>query len=200
MMNDEDDLAAYQEYVAADQPLDTADWNRRIEAAVQRAIDLEDEVEALTERAKQLAAARRYVVEETLPNLLREIKQDAATIHGCKLKMKHEVAEATLAADKNPKRDQALAWLTESGNGDIVRTQVVAQVDKGQDQLAQQIIDDLRRQHPDVLVKGRRDAHPSSVAALLNARLRAGQKTPLELFNARVVHRVHIKRPGAKDD
>lgn len=195
-VTDQDDFGEYAEYIEeARAAVDESDWRSKIEKAVASANKMEDAADELEERAKKLRDGYKHFTETVLPDLMRQMGQDKARMmDGTELMMEDKIVDATLAAEKNPKRDLALAWLVESGNGDLVKTDVMIRFDKGQEEAARALLNEMRAARPDLLVALRREANTNSVTALLNERRRKSEKSPVELFNAREVKRVKIKR------
>jgi hypothetical protein len=127
---------------------------------------------------------------------MREAKEvKSVTADGIPLTMETGYGEIALAADKNPNREEALKWLEDNDQGDVIKNLVKIELGKESVADAEKIVALVREHFPDVLVHRVRDAHPGTVTALANELHRKGEPFPIELFNGRERTIVRIGKP-----
>lgn len=198
MTNDDNDFETeYAGYLTSDQPIDDA-WKTRCHKAVDMAIKLEARIERGEALLAELRGQLRNLTDNVLPGLLLEVGQDKARLEGgIGLELKAKL-ECSIAADKNPKREQALQWLDDHGHGAIIKTDVMVRLDPEPDKKARQadgVVAAVTALFPGLSVKFRREAHGGQVAALLGQLYADGEVFPMELFNAHPRKTVKITRP-----
>lgn len=143
---------------------------------------------AEAQKVADLAKAKVTNLEtKILPEIMRELHlTEARNEHGIKVELSNKL-RASLAADKNPKRAQALDWLEANGHGDMITNEVVVTFPKELAPVAEKLIAALPKWggwKPGMEISRRRDVATNSVIALLNELRNEDppRPVPLELF------------------
>jgi hypothetical protein len=142
---------------------------------------LEDE---LSERQEQL----RKLSEETLPNMMAEVGLESFTLlDGRKIEIANRYY-AKLPADSYA----AFTWLREQGMDGVIKTQVVMDFGKGDDEMVQRIQDVLVEMGITPTVKS--TVHHMTLKALVKEQVEKGNPIPLDAFGAGSIRTSVIKK------
>lgn len=131
---------------------------------------------------QELAAAKeelRQVSEVQLPELLDELgMEEFTTKEGLKIKVK-EVIRASMGRSDEEK-ERALNWLDENGFGAIIKRTVEVPFNRGADNEAKQLRDELRKDG--LRASFSRKVEPSTLRAFIVEKLTDGEEIPLDIF------------------
>ena len=154
-------------------------------AATQRANDLTTQLKSVLEEVKRLE-------EDELPNAFTEDGiSELALPDGSKAKRDISV-KGSLPTDEAA-RQNAIEWLCLNGQEANIQSVVSCSYSRGNREIAHAVYDQLRRDNR-AFVTLKDDLHHSSLRALVLARVRAGEITPVEDLGCTVVRRVKIDK------
>lgn len=91
----------------------------------------------------------------------------------------------------NAKKPEAIAWLDEHGHGDLIKNQLAVRMDRGFDDDARQLFEELvsRGLNP----TADRTVHHSTLSAFIRGLLEQGVPVPLDAFNVHIIKQVKVK-------
>jgi len=152
-----------------------------------------DRAEAALKVAKERL---KDLQEKQIPELMEAMGQESCkTSDGLKVSVRHKI-RASIAKDPD-KKSAALGWLATNGHGSIIKTEVSAKFDRGQEEAAVKAIEALRA--AGVLgAEMTRDVANNTLCAFIAEALEKGINVPMELFSAFKYRVADIKRPEAK--
>ena len=165
-------------------PADVAGQIRELSAELVGLIDTAErkkcELDELYARIHELSA-------RTIPDKMMEAHMDICGLPelGVDVRMKDWTRavlprpgeDGSMAA-----RDAATAWLDDHGYGALIKTEVTAQFDKTERNMALSAAEGLRQEFPDKRVIVREDAHHMTYTAWAKGELKAGVSLPLDLL------------------
>jgi hypothetical protein len=159
-----------------------------VAALARRAKMLEKEIEehesVLKERKEQL----RKLEEESIPNMLNELgMKDFTMADGSKITVKPFYS----ASIKEENRAQAYEWLREHGYDDIIKNTVSVRFGRGEDQLCDTLLNQLREQN--YPVEQAQKIEPQTLKAWVREQVERGSEFPTELFGVYVGQKATIK-------
>jgi hypothetical protein len=102
-------------------------------------VQLENEVAAAEESLSALKDRRRKVAEDHLPAMLADLGIDALRLSNGKQIVINEFVDARIKD-----QDIAFAWLRETNNSSIIKNEVKANLDRGNDALVSEILKTLQ--------------------------------------------------------
>ena len=159
-----------------------------VAALAKRAKMLEKEIEehesVLKERKEQL----RKLEEESIPNMLNELgMKDFTMADGSKITVKPFYS----ASIKEENRAQAYEWLREHGYDDIIKNTVSVRFGRGEDQLCDTLLNQLREQsYP---VEQAQKIEPQTLKAWVREQTERDSAFPSELFGVYIGQKATIK-------
>lgn len=143
-----------------------------------KAIDLQGEITAMEEMLKSRKEELRQIVEGTLPEAMDAVNHsEFKTSDGRQIKIKDEV-HASISKDNAP---QAHDWLRNHNFADIIKNEIKIPLAKGKDNVAAQILDDLRERFG-IEASRTESVHASTLKAFCREQLEAGVELPAGLF------------------
>jgi hypothetical protein len=180
----------------ADDLEDAGPTPERLAAAIQlaiRQIALEDEIAALSQQLDQKNQALRLLAEQELPAALsltglRELPlADGKTV---------AVTEKIVAAITKADQPAAYDWLRTSGNGDLIKREIIAAFGKGQGALADLLLDLIRENaaFKKQKVEDRESVHWQTLGAFVREQLALGTELPPSI-GVTTLTRAVITRP-----
>lgn len=169
-------MPSYRQYTK-DQTLDP----KKLADLSSLAADLFEAQREVEELETQLANAKekvRVLGEVTIPELMAEVGvEQLKTSSGITVKVASRV-RASIPADM---REAAYDWLDSHGHGGMVRREVKVGFRKEQEELASELLDELRPRFPDA--RWDRNVHHSTLAAWVRNMLKEGKEVPQGLFS-----------------
>ena len=102
-------------------------------------VDLENQVAEAEERLSALKGMRKKVAEEHLPTMLETLGIDSLRLTNGKQILINEFVDARIKDE-----DVAYTWLRETNNSSIIKNEVKANLDRGNDELVSQVISTLQ--------------------------------------------------------
>lgn len=149
--------------------------------------------EAVAEAEQQLKDAKKrrdQLALEDIPTLADELGVQDGSItmrDGRRLELKRDVA----ASIPERQREAAMDWLRRNNFSGLIKTQVVANFDRGDNERAKQVVDRVAAEHDDVQMK--EVVHPQTLKAFIRERLAAGEDFPWETFGAHPYMKAEVK-------
>lgn len=142
-------------------------------ALLQRQEDVKADLQDINDEINSLKTAK-------LPEAMAALgAQEWVTTSGLKLKIK-DVVQSSLPKDDT--RGLALEWLTEHGLGDVIKHGVKVDINKGDDDTKQKVLDAIMAVQAPIVVSVQDDVHPQTLTAVMRKLLKDGVSVPLDLF------------------
>lgn len=155
--------------------------------ALQRA---EAQVSDLEEQLKAAKRDRDRLALEDIPALADELGLRDGTFtmqDGRRLELKRDVS----ARIPERNREAAMDWLRRHNFSGLIKTQVVANFNRGDNERAKHIVDRVAAEHDDVQMK--EVVHPQTLKAFVRERMAAGEDFPWEIFGAHPFMKAEVK-------
>jgi|19_taG_2_1085344.scaffolds.fasta_scaffold05962_3 hypothetical protein len=149
----------------------------------------ERKVEELEEELRRAKQDLRDVQEEQIPDIMMELGVTDVTLSdGRKLTIKEDLH--CKIADKN--RKEAHDWMIENGFGDIIKNQVVVNVETGNQEALNSLLGVLSsNQYEDYSLKN--NIHFQTLKKFVKENIEAGVDIPLNLFGVFMSKKAQIK-------
>lgn len=153
-----------------------------------RAKELEKEIEEIESVLKERKEQSRKLLEESIPAMLQELGMSKFTMQ--------DGSEITIkpfynASIKEENRAQAYEWLRENGFDDIIKNTVSVRFGRGEDQLCDTLLNQLREQN--YPVEQAQKIEPQTLKAWVREQVERGSEFPTELFGVYVGQKATIK-------
>lgn len=145
------------------------------ERAIARRKRLEDDLQ----KAKD---AERELLERRIPELMALMRQSKCTTSsGIEVSVKRDIRASLPGMERIEDRARAFAWLTEGGNGGVIKNTVRIDLDRGHDDRATDLVADLRARgfEPQQF----KDVHASTLSALVRELVEVGKIIPRDCLN-----------------
>ncbi len=155
-------------------------------------VEAQDEVKAAEAELKQRKERLKNIQERALPDVLVTLGLTELTLQsGRKIKLKNFVS-CSIPADQ---RDEAMNWLRENEEDEIIKNVVSITFAKGQDELAQEFSDYARRWNHigEVELEQKPTIHPQTLIKFAKTQMEAGVTLPDELFSIHTGTKAEIK-------
>ena len=177
MMSNEPCPFDYEDYQESDAP--SASGIERIDVLVSEQLEAEQEVERITEELKEAKKRLEQVANKDLPDLMETLNLTMfQTKSGFTIKIKEDLRHSL------PKSRKAtgLAWLKDNQCGDIIKNVVSVPFVVGQEEKAQELLEQLRTMYgPMASLDG--DVASQTLKATLKRLLDEGTvEVPFDLF------------------
>ncbi len=149
----------------------------------------ERRVEELEEELRTAKQELRDIQEEQIPDVMMELGvSDVTLTDGRKLTIKEDIHAKI--ADKN--RQEAHAWMVEHGYGDIIKNQVVVNVETGNQESLNSLLGILNNNaYEDYSLKN--NIHFQTLKKFVKENIEAGVDIPLNLFGVFMSKKAQIK-------
>lgn len=149
----------------------------QIAATARDAMEAQREIEEAEENLRRAKQRRRTLVEETLPELMRDAGQTSlTTIDGIKVTTRDMYRGTPSKANQR----EAYQWLRDNGQGAIIKSTLEATFGRGDDERAQQALDSLGKLG--VTAGTKETVHWQTLASVVRERLAQGQPCPMDLL------------------
>ena len=170
----------------------------------QRMFDLEDEISDLEELLKSKKQDLRMLAEQNLPDLMQELNFRNFTMDSTGAKViVEEVTSGSIPSQTAINRakgddkfqlemlqQQCFDWLRDTGNGDLIKSNVEVQFGKGEDQACNEFTKEL--QDRKLFYRRAQGVHHGRLNSFLKERLSEGKEVPHDLFRVYVGRRAKI--------
>ena len=169
----------------------TVDQLGKITDAVDAYLDAQvDAAKAEAEYKERMKRVRHYE-EHLIPEAMREAGMaEFTTTSGYKVKIKSDVR----ASIPKARESEAFRWLEGNGQGGLIKRTVEVAFAMGEDDKAQQLMEELQAQ--DMSVGARRKVESSSLRALLRRLLAdPANRVPMDIFGASTYDKAEVKSP-----
>lgn len=152
-------------------------------------LDLQKQMNKCQEHLKSLQEQERLLSEQEIPNLMQQ-----AGITMLKLADGSSVEVKPFYAAKIPmsKVDEAFAWLSDNGHGDLIKNQVSLTFGKSEDNVANSLVEDLKNKGHNVSQK--KKVEPMTLKGFVREQIQNGHNLPMDLFGVYVSNKTTIKK------
>lgn len=161
-----------------------------IVALAEQQLDYEARVIELEEELKETKDKLRQISERDLPDAMDEAGVEDFTLKdGRKVTVKIEYYASI------PKHQQPLAfsWLRERGHDGIIKRNVTAKFGKGQDALAQRIVELIRENAEGTPVDDKQSVHHQTLKAFVREQMEQGVDIPQDVFGIHIRNVARVK-------
>lgn len=187
-------LNAFDEEGGAQAPSDNLTVQRMM-ALANEIVETEMQIEAMEEALKELKGNNNRIKTIDMPDIMAECGMTSVrTVSGHTVEIQ-DFVQGSLTKDPE-KRKVAIAWLSDNGAADLIKTEVSVEFGKTEHNEAKNLTESLREQgYP---VQEQESIHAQSLLAYARERLRNGEEIPLEelgLFSGRTAK---VKAPKVR--
>jgi len=160
-----------------------------IATSCNKLIETQNEIAQIEEQLKKLKETEREYSEQTIPNLMQQ-----AGVRTLKLTDGTSIEIKPYYAAKIPssKTEEAFDWLRSNGFGDLIKNNVTLQFGKSQDQVASDLIGELKKKGHNVSHK--EQVHPMTLKTFIKDEIEKGNSVPMETFGVYTSNRTTVKR------
>ena len=142
---------------------------------------------------RDLALAKlelRELTETTIPDLMREIGLEAFTTSDGEAVSLERFYAAKIPSTREI---EAFQWLEDTGNGAIVKNEVLVSMKKSEQDTVQKAIEALRE--AGIPFAQKMSVHPATLKAFVKERIESGAPIPLETFGVYIGERITVRPP-----
>lgn len=158
--------------------------------AAEKQLKIQQEIEQMEKVLKDAKEAFRVQSQEVVPNMMIELGMEKFVLTGG-----YEVAIQDNYYAKLPENPfNAFTWLRDNNMDSVIKTQLVVDFGKGEDQYMQDAVDALAELGIHAHVKS--TVHPQTLKALVKEQVSKGSGIPMEDFGASVVKTTIIRSPN----
>lgn len=148
-------------------------------------------------RLEGLATKNKQLVEKLatkeIPELLNKLRmKEGVTQSGIQFKLRREIRAALPGKEHVERRLNAFAWLNTNGHGGVIKNVVSVDLERGQDERADDLVIELRGKGFDA--QAMKDVHGMTLSALVRELLEAGKTIPTGTFSVFDDLKVKISR------
>lgn len=166
----------YSEY---DEFPDTSDVLGQISSLAEQQLEYQERVEELDSQLRVAKARLSSIAEHEIPALLDQVGvSELTTSNGVKIKISEKIRVSVSKQNQN----DAMDWLVSNGHGGMIKSEVTAKYDRGQEEIASNLRDMLEDALGEDHVSQGRKVEPSTLRAFIKRQLEEGVDVPLELF------------------
>lgn len=178
------DFSAYAEGPTKDQLLAITGM---VDDYLDAQVDLAEAERIFKEKKKRVMRFEEHLI----PEVMREAgMQEFTTTSGYKIKIKSDVR----ASIPKARESEAFKWLEANGHGGLIKRTVEIPFAMGEDDKAQELMDDLRER--EFSVGNKKKVESSSLRALLRRMLAdKGQAVPMDVFGASEYDKAEVRSP-----
>ena len=153
-----------------------------------RAKELDNEIKELESVVSERKDQQRKLLEETIPAMLAELGMTSFKMgDGSQIDVKAFYS----ASIPEARRAEAYEWLRTHGFDDIIKNTVSVRFGRGEDQLCDGLLDQLREQN--YPVEQAQKVEPQTLKAWVREMVERGSEFPTDLFGAYVGQKATIK-------
>lgn len=157
----------------------------------------QDEVDRLEEQLKAAKTALAKTAEQDLPEALMAVGYTAPSKlviagHPVEFSERYRCGQLS-SAGKTPNHD-GLRWLIASDHGDLIKNEIVINLNREHNDVAREILDYLRthRAANAMRVVAQQSVHAQTLAAFCKERVSAGEDVPLDTLKVQRVKQVKV--------
>lgn len=136
----------------------------------------------LEDDAKRAKEEEERLLTKLIPELLAAMHLDECrTSSGINVAVKKDIKASLPGRERVQDRLRAFAWLTENGHGGVIKNKVEVELDRGQDERANELVAQLRAQgfEPNAI----KDVNVQTLGALVRELMADGKIVPRDYFN-----------------
>lgn len=157
-------------------------------------IQAQDDVVRAEEALKAAKAHLRTLEEEVLPELMKDAGQEKlTTIDGLMIEIKENVR----GQPSKENEAAAFGWLRETGNGGVIKSQIIADLGKAPEEKVQAAVQALVALGIPT-VSAKEGVHWQTLGSLVREKLAKGDKVPLDILGVQVWKAASVKPKKAK--
>ena len=146
--------------------------------------EIENDEEVLANKKKRL----RDYVERKVPELMQEAGVNTLVLtDGSKVEVKPFYA----AKIPESRTQEAFSWLRDKGYGDLIKNQITASFNRGQDSLASELIK-VCNEHGFRYVQ-KEKVEPMTLKAFAKEQVEKGKELPFDLFGVYIANKAKLK-------
>lgn len=160
-----------------------------IEALVNRALQLTNEVESVEEYLKKLKAELHVITTTSLVDALASAGTTEFRTKDVQVKVKDFIS-GSLPKEEIARRE-ALQWIESVGAADIIKNHLEADFGKNQDNMVARVEELLLEM--DIPFQRARDVHHSTLKSFAQERMKSGEELPLERLGLFAGRKADIK-------
>lgn len=154
-----------------------------------KCIDLEQQVNSAEENLSRLKEKLRDYQERIIPEMMQEAGVDSLVLtNGKKVNVKPFYG-AKIPIER---QDEAFSWLRAKGHGDMIKNSITANLDRGQDNLASELVK-VCQQHG-FNYSQKMKVEPMTLKAYVKERIQNGQKIDMELFGVYIANKTKLTK------
>jgi type III secretion system FlhB-like substrate exporter len=152
-------------------------------------LETQKQIKKAEEEISKLKEAEVHLSDNVIPNLMREagiskMELTDGSVVNVKPYYQAHINESF--------KERAHNWLRENGHGDLIKNNVTLEFGKGQDEIAQSVIQDA--QSKGYNVKQKQGVHASTLKGWVREQIQEGKQVPNDMFGVYVANRVTIKK------
>ena len=149
---------------------------------------LEKQIEEQETELSDRKAEQRKLLEEIIPEALTELGMSSFKMEdGSSIEVKPFYG----ASIKEERRSEAFLWLRDNGFDDIIKNTVSVRFGRGEDQLCETLLNQLREDN--YPVEQAQKVEPQTLKAWVREQVERGSEFPTELFGVYIGQRATIK-------
>jgi hypothetical protein len=146
-------------------------------------VELKEQLDALEQDAKE-------ITEKQIPQLFEEYGLSEIKLSdGSRVK----VEDKYFAGITKENETLAFHWLRDHGHDDIIKNDVTVTFGKGQDDLAEQVMERLQNMGMGQYMKNRKHVHWQTLRAFVKEQVKEGANLPFDLFGVHIVPTAEVK-------
>lgn len=172
---------------AATPPGELLEW---LQLKAQQVAALEERIEKGTKLLAELGDKLRELTEKEIPQKFLDNQITGMQVGNTVIK----IDKFYNAKIPEGREDEAFAWLEETGNDVIIKSELSASFGKGEEEKKKReaAVNALRDAH--VPFKEKRGVHPMTLKSFVKETMEAGENIPQDLFGVYVGHRAKLTR------
>jgi len=163
----------------------------KLNALVLQMREAEREVAQRTTELKFAQEKVRNLQEVLLPTFMDRLGlEEAVTSSGLKVKIKTSI-HASLPVRERERYERGLEWLRQNGQEGIIKHQLEVPLGKGQNDLARELIQQLRKEHG-LAAHDEVWVEPPTLGKLVRERIEEGKAIPEDLFGVTRLRKAEV--------
>ena len=163
---------------------------KSLSGMISRQLSLEEQIKSLTNSLNSLTEQHRRISEDIIPQEMTSLGLAELTLKdGGKVTIK-SVYSASISKAKNAK---AMAWLREHGHDGLIKSLVISQFGRGEEQNRAELMELLVAKH--IQAESKESVHAHTLKAWVKECIEKAIDIPQDLFGVYVGKKAEIKTP-----
>lgn len=160
----------------------------QISSTARDILDAQEAVRLAEEALKDAQGRLKALQEDVMPELMSVAGQEElTTIDGLKVSIK----ELVRGQPSKDNEREAFKWLRESGNGGIIKSEVIADLGKADQEAVQKALETITA--AGLKAKAKQGVHWQTLGALVREKLAKGEVVPLDLLGVHMWKQAEVK-------